>query len=196
VVGREFFVCAEGRDVVVRFWPHVDGHQGSRIGDLLPWTYATASTISVAARNGTYDKGYYNRHFTRGYVMTTRIRIGNVKLKRAYEAASSDDGRRILIDRLWPRGVKKTDAKIDEWMKDIAPSTSLRKWFGHDPARWAEFQRRYEAEVRQHPEYLERLRSLAREGPLTLVFSAHDEAHNDAVVLRDMILSDRSHEHS
>jgi uncharacterized protein YeaO (DUF488 family) len=94
----------------------------------------------------------------------------------------------VLIDRLWPRGVKKTDAKIDEWMKDIAPSTSLRKWFGHDPARWSRFQDRYESEVRQHPEQLGRLRALAREGPLTLVFSAHDEEHNDAVVLRKIIL--------
>jgi uncharacterized protein YeaO (DUF488 family) len=128
--------------------------------------------------------------------MSNRIYAKNVTLKRAYEHPARSDGTRVLIDRLWPRGIKKSEARIGEWMKDIAPSTSLRKWFGHDPARWAEFQRRYEAEVRQHPEYLERLRSLAREGPLTLVFSAHDEAHNDAVVLRDMILGDRSHEHS
>jgi len=128
--------------------------------------------------------------------MSSRIYAKNVTLKRAYEHPARSDGTRVLIDRLWPRGIKKSEARIGEWMKDIAPSTTLRKWFGHDPARWAEFQRRYEAEVRQHPEYLERLRSLAREGPLTLVFSAHDEAHNDAVVLRDMILSDRSHEHS
>jgi uncharacterized protein YeaO (DUF488 family) len=125
-----------------------------------------------------------------------KVHSENVKLKRAYEPPSETDGTRVLIDRLWPRGVKKTVAKFDEWMKDIAPSTSLRKWFGHDPARWAEFQYRYEAEVRQHPEYLGRLRSLARVGPLTLVFSAHDEAHNDAVVLRDMILNHRSHKES
>jgi uncharacterized protein YeaO (DUF488 family) len=98
-----------------------------------------------------------------------------------------------LIDRLWPRGVKKTDAKIDDWMKEIAPSTKLRKWFGHDPARWPEFRRRYGAEVRQHSEQLDRLRSLAREGPLTLVFSAHDEEHNDAVVLKDLILNHYDH---
>jgi len=120
----------------------------------------------------------------------------DVKVKRAYEPASGSDGIRVLIDRLWPRGVKKTDAKIDEWMKDIAPSTALRKWFGHDPDRWPEFQDRYEAEVRQHPDQLDRLRTLAREGPLTLVFSAHDEAHNDAVVLRDMILGHRGHKQS
>lgn len=128
--------------------------------------------------------------------MDQKVHSENVKLKRAYETPSRTDGTRVLIDRLWPRGVKKTDAKIDEWMKDIAPSTALRKWFGHDPDRWPEFQGRYEAEVRQHPEHLERLRTLAREGPLTLVFSAHDEAHNDAVVLREMILGHRSHKHS
>lgn len=128
--------------------------------------------------------------------MDHKVHSENVKLKRAYEPASGSDGTRVLIDRLWPRGVKKTEAKIDEWIKEIAPSTSLRKWFGHDPARWAEFQHRYEAEVRQHPEYLERLRTLAREGPLTLVFSAHDEAHSDAIVLRDMILGHRSHKHT
>jgi uncharacterized protein YeaO (DUF488 family) len=121
--------------------------------------------------------------------MSSRIHSENVKLKRAYEPASRTDGRRVLIDRLWPRGVKKTDAKVDEWMKDIAPSTALRKWFGHDPARWQEFRARYEAEVRDHPGQLDHLRALAREGTVTLVFSAHDEAHNDAVVLRDMILN-------
>ena len=119
----------------------------------------------------------------------------NVKLKRAYDLPSRSDGKRVLIDRLWPRGVKKTEAKIDEWMKDIAPSTKLRKWFGHEPARWPEFRRRYEAEVRDHPEQLERLRMLAREGPLTLVFSAHDEDHNDAVVLRELILGHHGHAH-
>jgi uncharacterized protein YeaO (DUF488 family) len=121
--------------------------------------------------------------------MVSRIHSENVKLKRAYAPASRSDGRRVLIDRLWPRGVKKTEAKIDEWMKDIAPSTQLRKWFGHDPARWMEFRRRYEAEVRQHPEQLDRLQAFAREGQLTLVFSAHDEEHNDAVVLKELILS-------
>lgn len=117
----------------------------------------------------------------------------NIKLKRAYEPPSRSDGKRLLIDRLWPRGVKKAEAKIDEWMKDIAPSTALRKWFGHDPARWPQFQDRYAAEVRQHPEQLDHLRTLAREGPVTLVFAAHDEQHNDAVVLRDLILGRRKY---
>ena len=120
----------------------------------------------------------------------------NIKLKRAYEPPSRSDGKRVLVDRLWPRGVKKAEAKIDEWMKDIAPSTALRKWFGHDPARWPGFQDRYAAEIRQHPEQLDHLRTLAREQPVTLVFGAHDEQRNDAVVLRDLILGRRTPKHS
>ena len=120
--------------------------------------------------------------------MSKRIMAGNVKLKRAYDHPAEGDGTRVLVDRLWPRGVKKADAAIDEWIKDIAPSTRLRKWFGHDPARWKEFRSRYAAEVRQHPEQFDRLQVLARQGLITLVFSAHDEVHNDAVALRDFLL--------
>ena len=120
--------------------------------------------------------------------MTKRITADHVKLKRAYEPAVADDGTRILIDRLWPRGVKKAGAAIDQWVKDIAPRTALRKWFGHDPDRWAEFRHRRAAEVHQHPEHLSRLRALARQGPITLIFSAHDEVHNDAVALRNFLL--------
>lgn len=123
--------------------------------------------------------------------MSKKVAAGNIKLKRAYERPTAADGPRILIDRLWPRGLKKADAVIDQWVKDISPSTGLRKWFGHDPARWPEFQRRYAAEVRQHPEQLTKLRALARRGPITLVFSAHDEVHNDAVALRDFLLGRR-----
>lgn len=112
----------------------------------------------------------------------------NVRLKRAYEKPARGDGTRILIDRLWPRGVRKADAQLDRWAKDIAPSTALRKWFGHDPARWPEFRRRYAEEIRRHPDELRQLRSLARKGPITLVYSAHDELHNDAVVLRGLLL--------
>jgi len=120
--------------------------------------------------------------------MSTKIAAGNVKLKRAYEPRAATDGDRILIDRLWPRGVSKADAAIDQWFKDISPSTALRKWFGHDPARWHEFRSRYAAEVREHSETLSKLRALARKGPITLVYSAHDQAHNDAVALRDFLL--------
>jgi uncharacterized protein YeaO (DUF488 family) len=110
------------------------------------------------------------------------------KITGAYQPAAADDGTRILIDRLWPRGVKKVNAAIDEWIKDIAPSTALRKWFGHDPARWQEFCNRYDVEIQKHPEQLDRLRALARLGLIMLVYSAHDELHNDAVVLRAFLL--------
>ena len=120
--------------------------------------------------------------------MVRRIVAKNIKLKRAYDSARSDDGTRILIDRLWPRGVRKVDAAIDLWAKDIAPSTALRRWFGHDPARWHEFRRRYSEEIHQHPDRLGELRTLAQRGRITLVFAAHDEAHNDAVVLREILL--------
>ena len=120
--------------------------------------------------------------------MVRKIVAKNIMLKRAYDSARSDDGTRILIDRLWPRGVRKVDAAIDLWAKDIAPSTALRRWFRHDPARWHEFRRRYSEEIHQHPDRLGELRTLAQRGRITLVFAAHDEAHNDAVVLREILL--------
>src|SRR5690242_21002337 len=104
-----------------------------------------------------------------------------LRLKRAYEPASSLDGRRILVDRLWPRGVTKRRAAIDEWMKEIAPSAELRRWFGHDPDRWPEFQRRYKRELRERGDLLAKIATLASRGRVTLVFGARDEAHNDAV---------------
>ena len=116
------------------------------------------------------------------------IPTSHLRLKRAYEPAEPGDGTRILIDRLWPRGVSKAKAALDDWIKDVAPSTDLRKWFGHDPARWAEFQRRYRAELRGQSETLDRIRDLVRAGVVTLVYSAHDEQHNDAVVLRAVLL--------
>jgi uncharacterized protein YeaO (DUF488 family) len=120
--------------------------------------------------------------------MTARVKAANVRLKRAYEPADAKDGTRVLVDRLWPRGVSKEAAALDQWMKEIAPSTELRKWFDHDPARWEEFCDRYSAELHQNAELLSRLRALAREGPVTLIYSAHDEVHNDAIVLRELIL--------
>ena len=120
--------------------------------------------------------------------MRKRIVAESIKLKRAYDSARPGDGTRILVDRLWPRGVRKADAAIDLWAKDIAPSTPLRKWFAHDPARWHEFRRRYSEEIHRHRDQLDELRSLARKGRVTLVFAAHDRAHNDAVVLREILL--------
>jgi uncharacterized protein YeaO (DUF488 family) len=127
----------------------------------------------------------------KGKPMIAKIPGANVKLKRAYEPPAATDGTRILIDRLWPRGISKKKAALDQWMKEIAPSTKLRKWFGHDPARWGEFRRRYAAEVHDNAVLLDQLRSFARRGPITLVYSAHDELHNDAVVLRDLVLGRR-----
>lgn len=112
----------------------------------------------------------------------------NIRLKRAYEQPAVGDGLRILVDRLWPRGVKKSDAAIDLWDRELAPSTDLRRWFAHQPGRWVEFRRRYSQELRQQAERVSQLRKLACEAPLTLVYAAHDEAHNDAVVLRDVLL--------
>ncbi len=119
--------------------------------------------------------------------MAVKKRNRDVRLKRAYDPASSDDGVRVLVDRLWPRGVRKADAAIDLWLKDVAPSTELRKWFGHDPARWKEFCRRYKSELSKIPDGVDELRSLAKKDRITLVFAAHDEVHNEAVVLKDII---------
>jgi uncharacterized protein YeaO (DUF488 family) len=106
-----------------------------------------------------------------------------IHIKRAYEPASPDDGYRVLIDRLWPRGVARQAAEIDEWVKELAPSTELRQWFGHDPGRFEEFRRRYVEELRGQRPRLTALRRRARAGRVTLVYSAHDTEHNDAVVL-------------
>lgn len=106
-----------------------------------------------------------------------------IRLKRVYEQPAAADGVRVLVERLWPRGVRKADARVDRWMKEVAPSTELRKWFGHDPARWEEFVRRYTAELRERPDELAELRRLARAGTLTLVYAARDETHNSAVAL-------------
>lgn len=110
----------------------------------------------------------------------------DIKLKRAYEAPAKSDGMRILVDRLWPRGLSKARAAIDHWLKEVAPSNELRQWFGHDPERWPEFQKRYRAELKDNPALAE-LRTLARKGAVTLVYAAKDELHNQAVVLRQVL---------
>ena len=111
-----------------------------------------------------------------------------VRLKRAYEPAATEDGARVLVERLWPRGVTKADAALARWDRDIAPSPALRKWYGHDPARWDEFRRRYLAELRPHEPDLEALRALARAARLTLVFAARDPEHSSAAVLREVLI--------
>jgi uncharacterized protein YeaO (DUF488 family) len=108
-------------------------------------------------------------------------------LKRAYEKPSAADGKRILVERLWPRGLTKAKARIDLWLKDIAPSTELRRWYSHDVSKWREFKKRYLAELRDAPESMRRLRGLAQEGPVTLIYAAHDVKHNSAVVLQQLL---------
>ncbi len=111
----------------------------------------------------------------------------NIRIKRAYEQPDAEDGERILVDRLWPRGLTKEKAKIDLWLKDVAPSTELRKWFAHDPARWAEFQSRYKAELKRNNEPLSLLRQEAAKGNVTLIYAAKDQEHNEAVVLQRLL---------
>jgi uncharacterized protein YeaO (DUF488 family) len=111
----------------------------------------------------------------------------SIQIKRAYEPASPDDGHRVLIDRLWPRGVSRSNARIDDWIKELSPSTELRQWFGHDPRRFEEFRRRYVEELRDERPRLTALRRRAREGRVTLVYAAHDTVHNDAVVLAEIL---------
>jgi uncharacterized protein YeaO (DUF488 family) len=110
-----------------------------------------------------------------------------VRLKRAYEPAAAPDGYRVLIDRLWPRGVTREEARLDEWARELAPSAELRRWFGHDPSRFEEFRRRYLDELAAQEQKLRELRRRAREGTLTLVYAARDSEHNDAVVLAELL---------
>lgn len=111
----------------------------------------------------------------------------HVRIKRVYEQPDKVDGTRILVDRLWPRGLSKEKARVDLWLKDVAPSTELRKWFGHDPDKWPEFQTRYRAELRRNEEQLLLLKQEAAEGTVTLVYGARDEKHNEAVVLQEIL---------
>jgi uncharacterized protein YeaO (DUF488 family) len=111
----------------------------------------------------------------------------DIRVKRVYEPAAPSDGCRVLIDRLWPRGVSRERADLDRWEKELAPSAELRQWFGHEPGRFQEFRRRYEKELREQRGRLSELRRQAREGTLTLVYSAHDTEHNDAVVLAEVL---------
>lgn len=113
-----------------------------------------------------------------------------VAVKRIYDRPAPDDGLRVLVDRLWPRGVSRRRAALDEWMAELAPSTALREWFGHEPSRWAEFQRRYRAELQSRGEAIEALRRLATAKRVTLLYAARDPLHNNAEVLKKLIEGD------
>ncbi len=117
----------------------------------------------------------------------TEMVTAMIRIKRIYDPPAPDDGRRILIDRLWPRGLTKEAARLDDWLKEVAPSDELRHWFGHDPARWEEFRERYRAELSGQGELLDRLRAAGEAGTVTLLFAAADTEHNNAVVLQEML---------
>ena len=111
----------------------------------------------------------------------------SIKIKRVYDKPAKSDGYRVLIDRIWPRGLTKGDARIDEWLKQIAPSTGLRKWFKHDPAKWEQFKKKYAAELKEHREELEKLKRESRTRTVTLVFGAKDIAHSNATALKEYL---------
>lgn len=110
-----------------------------------------------------------------------------IRCRRIHEPASPEDGIRVLVDRVWPRGIRKADARLDHWFRDVAPSTALRKWFAHDPARFEEFRQRYRVELESEPERLPPLMALARSGTVTLLYAARDTRHNQAMVLADLL---------
>ena len=110
-----------------------------------------------------------------------------LRLKRVYERPSIADGTRVLVDRLWPRGLSKLEVSADLWLRDVAPSSELRRWYGHDPRRWRQFNRKYRSELARQPEVLELLDDLRRRTPVTLIFGAHNQRHSHAVVLREVL---------
>jgi uncharacterized protein YeaO (DUF488 family) len=111
----------------------------------------------------------------------------NIRTKRVYDPVASDDGARVLVDRVWPRGISKETAALTLWLKDIAPSTKLRKWFGHDPSRWLEFRRRYHRELEENQAVIQQLHDVMKKGRVTLIYSAHDQEHNQAVALAEYL---------
>jgi uncharacterized protein YeaO (DUF488 family) len=156
----------------------------SRYGSNYPELFGTQTRKSHRQRRRFHVQGLAS---VRPIPTWKDMAASNIALKRAYEAPAAEDGMRILIDRLWPRGVKKAEAAIDRWPKELAPSAELRRWFGHKPERWPEFRRRYRAELERHPDLVEELRASAGRQRVTLVYGAKDEARNDAVVLRELL---------
>jgi uncharacterized protein YeaO (DUF488 family) len=116
-----------------------------------------------------------------------------IRVKRVYEPSEPGDGTRILVERLWPRGIRKDALALDAWLKDVAPSTELRRWFGHDPARWDEFRKRYAGELDAHPDAWREIQQAATGGTVTLLFSAHDTVHNNAVALKSYLEAHTRH---
>lgn len=127
------------------------------------------------------------------FKLLPEVESGMFKLKRVYEKHSPTNGAQFLVERLWPRGIRKSELRLDGWIKDAAPSTALRKWFGHDPAKWNEFRRKYFAELDDYPEAWEPLLKASRKGPVILLYSSHDTEHNNAVALKQYLEQKLSH---
>lgn len=121
------------------------------------------------------------------------MKQARIDIARAYDSAGQDKHARFLVDRMWPRGVTKDTLRLEAWLRDVAPSTALRRWFGHDPERWEEFQQRYHAELDANPQAWQPLVDAAKRGPVTLLFGARDREHNQAVVLREYLLEKLAH---
>ena len=140
----------------------------------------------------TRDSCVFDSQLTMSEGSLVKVGLGlvDIRLKRAYEPALATDGYRVLIDRLWPRGVSREEARLDEWARELAPSAELRRWFSHDPARFEDFRRRYAEELALHETKLDELRRRAQDGTVTLVYGAKDTEHNDAVVLAEILEKD------
>ncbi len=188
LVGRALRLVPEGLDIP---WHRVVNAQGkiSARGDALGHEDLQAALLrreGVRFTGTTIPLVQYRWDPTGKRPPTSRGPATGIRVKRVYDPPSRDDGMRVLVDRLWPRGISKAAARVDAWMKDVAPSTALRTWFGHDPARWTEFRRRYLRELAA-TDAREELLALADDQPVTLLFAAKDPARNNAVVLRDWL---------
>src|SRR5438552_13601567 len=144
-----------------------------------------AYSCHIASAAMVFPGGESTNHLEQGRSPSRKAAM--IQIKRVYDPANSSDGSRLLVERLWPRGIKKDSLKIDNWLKNVAPSSELRKWFSHDPKKWDAFRKRYETELRANPDVWQPIIEAENNGPVTLIYSSHDTAHNNAVALRDFL---------
>jgi uncharacterized protein YeaO (DUF488 family) len=167
--------------LLIRGFPveEIQSAKRRRPHSLTPWIHIEGTRITYPLAPTTTEQ--------QGLAGESERRKKMIQLKRVYDKAAPEDGKRFLIERLWPRGIKKSALGIDAWLKELGPSTSLRKWFGHDPRRWDEFRRRYFHELEQKAEACKPIQTAAERGGVTLVYSSHDEEHNNAVALKEFL---------